>query len=218
MSEPPTIRVEATGTASARPDLVRVTLFTFAEDFEPAVALTAASRLCEVVLSALRGAGVADTDLVTTAIDLGEQHRPREGESGRAYRASTTIVVTVREPEAVGRTVAAAVGAAGTGVGVANVAFDVDDRAPLVSLARRRAVADALAAAGELADAAGLRLGRVLQLAEGGSGVRPLYGRPVRMALARTASGGPTPPPVELGELSVSVGVTAEFEVVAPEA
>jgi uncharacterized protein YggE len=78
-------------------------------------------------------------------------------------------------------------------------------------LARRDAVAEAMTAARELAEAAGVALGPLVELSEG----RPLNpfgppGRPFRAA-ARRSSGGP--PPVEIGELSVTVTVSAVFEV-----
>ena len=212
MGDQPTIRVEAIGTASAPPDIARVSLFTFAEDPAPGDALTSCSLLAERVLAALREAGVAPSDLETTSIELAQQYRRPNEEAVKDYRASSNLAVTVRPPSEVGRIIAAAVEAAGTGVGIHNVGFDVDDRAPLTSLARRDAVAKALTAAGELADAAGVELGRLVELVEGQGG-RPPGGRSIRMAAAARPLGLPMQPPVELGELSVSVCVWAVFEV-----
>jgi uncharacterized protein YggE len=192
MSNPATITVEATGIASAPPDIARVSLFTFAEDPAPGDALTSCSLLTERVLGALRDAGVAPSDLETTSIDLNVRHHREPEEAVPLYRSSRT------------------------GVGINDVAFDIDDRSPLTSLARRDAVANALTAARELADAAGVTLGRLVELGEG-RGLRPPYlpsGLPMRAAAAgRTLGGGP--PPVELGELSVTVTVSAVFEVTA---
>ena len=79
MDDQPTITVEANGTASAAPDVARVRLSTFAEDPAPGDALTSCSLLTARVLGALREAGVSDSDLQTTSIDL-NQHRIRETE------------------------------------------------------------------------------------------------------------------------------------------
>jgi uncharacterized protein YggE len=84
-----------------------------------------------------------------------------------------------------------------------------------VSLARRDAVVQAIRAAGELAAAAGVHLGALLELAEG-TGQRPLPpGMSFRRGLARPLAGAmpAAPPPVELGELTVAVAVAALFEV-----
>ncbi len=208
MTDQSTITVEATGTASAPADVARVRLFTFAEDPAPGDALTSCSLLTDRVLAALRDAGVAPSDLQTTSIDLNVQQRREADETVQNFRASASFVATVRPPEDAGRIVAAAVEAAGSGVGINGVSFDIDDRTVLTSLARRDAVAAAVHAAAELADAAGVVLGPLVGLVEGG-GWRPFQPRPaVRMAAAAAA-----PPPVEVGELSVSVSVSAVFEV-----
>jgi uncharacterized protein YggE len=206
------IMVEATGTASARPDVARVRLSTFAEDPAPEEALTSCSLLTERVLSALGDADVAPSDLATTSINLSQQHAKIGEEIVQHYRASAGLLATVRRPADAGRIVAAAVQAAGTGVGIDDVSFDIDDRGPVTSLARHDAVDRAMNAARELATSAGLLLGPLVKLAEGG-GLQPRFGPgPLMMRrghIAQTLSG----PPLELGELSVAVTVAAVFEV-----
>ncbi|HLN05078.1 MAG TPA: SIMPL domain-containing protein [Acidimicrobiales bacterium] len=208
MQNQPIITVDATGTASAPPDIARIQLLTSAEDPAPGDALTTCSLLTERVLGALRDAGVADSDLETTSIELDERRDREEGTV--KYRASSSFVATVRPPGEAGRVVAAAVEAAGTGVEINGVGFDIDDRDPLVSVARRDAVARAVSAARELAEAAGLVLGPLVDLTEGGVWRPPRPRRAMRQMAAAAA-----PPPVELGELSVAVTVTAVFGVAA---
>ncbi len=108
MGNEQTITVEATGTASAPPDIARLRLFTFAEDPEPGDALTTCSLLAERVLAALKAAGIASSDLETTSIELNQhQHQRRDGEETvSSYRASTGLDAMVRPPEEVGRMVA----------------------------------------------------------------------------------------------------------------
>ena len=216
MGKKATITVQATGVASAPPDNARIRLFVFADDPEPGDALTSCSLLAERVLSGLRACGVAASDLETTSIDLNEQHRRDGDEHVNTYRASSSLVATVRPPKEAGRIIAAAVDAAGTGVGVNNVSFDIDDRAPLLSAACRDAVAEAFGAANELAEAAGLVLGPLVDLAE--PGASQLFGGD-HFKLSRRRSAAQivqTAPPVELGELSVAVTVSAVFEVATP--
>ncbi len=215
MSERASIKVEATGVASAPPDVARIRLFTFAEDPAPGDALTDCSLLTERVLSALRQAGVAPSDLETTSIELSQQQRRDGQDFEQHYRASSNLVATVRPPEEAGRVVAAAVDAAGTGIGIHNVSFEIDDRGPLTSLARRDAVTGAMDAARELASAAGLVLGPLVELAEGG-GQRP--GPSPRLFASAARAATLSPPPVQLGELSVAVTVSAVFEVAPADA
>jgi uncharacterized protein YggE len=210
MNDQPTISVDANGVASAAPDVARVRLSTFAEDPAPGDALTSCSLLTARVLEALRDAGVGDSDLQTTSIDL-IHYRNKETEAP-TYRATSSLTATVRPPADAGRLVAAAVDAAGTGVQINGVGFDIDDPSPLRSAARRDAVAQAVSAARELADAAGLVLGRLVELVEGGAR-RPPGASGALVMSARAASGAP---PVEAGGLAVTVCVTAVFEVEPP--
>ena len=120
--------------------------------------------------------------------------------------------MTVRPPEGLGRVIATALDVAGTGIAVHNVSFDIDDRGPVTSLARHDAVDRAMNAARELADSAGLVLGPLVKLVEGGGlqlrfGPGPLMMRRGRIAQTLSA------PPLELGELSVAVTVAVVFEV-----
>ena len=217
MSNPPTISVEATGVASAPADVARINLVTFAADPAPGDAVTSFSLLTERVIGALRDAGVAPSDLATTSIDLNMAYDREPDDGLHMYRASSGLVATVRPPGQAGRVISAAVDAAGTGVGINGVSFDVDDKSPLVSLARRDAVESALSAARELANAAGMALGPLVELSEGGA-PHPFAprGGPVVFAAAhrKMSRGGP---PVEIGDLSVTVTVSAVFEV-TPEA
>lgn len=209
MSERATITVAASGTASAPPDNTRIRLVSFADDPAPGDALTSCSLLTERVLSALREAGIAPADLETTSIDLNQRHVGGQEEMV-TYRASNSLVVTVRPPEAAGRVIASAVDAAGTGIVVNNVNFDIEDRASLASLARREAVARAFGAARELAEAAGVALGPLVELAEVLGQWPPSRSQHLRRAAAMVPLSSP---PVELGDLSVVVTVTAVFEV-----
>lgn len=209
MTERATIAVAATGTAAAPPDNAKVHLLTFADDPAPSDALTSCSLLTERVLSALREAGLLPADLETTSISLNQRH-VGGNEELVTYRASSSLVVTVRPPEAAGRVIASAVDAAGTGIAVNNVKFDLDDRATLRSLAREDAVRRSMGAARELAEAAGVTLGALVELAED-VGARPNPGELHFKRAARMVQ--LSSPPVELGDLSVAVTVTAVFEV-----
>jgi hypothetical protein len=85
--------------------------------------------------------------------------------------------------------------------------FDVTNRRPHLQEARRLAVADARAAADVLADAAGVELGPLIKMSEGGDRMRA----PVAMfdmAMTREAS-----TPVAAGEMSVQTQVEMIYEI-----
>ena len=86
------------------------------------------------------------------------------------------------------------------------ISFELAEPRPVLDQARKAATEDARARAELLAAAAGVKLGRVLSISEGGG-----YGGPMPMFKADAAS---APVPVEAGEIGLSAAVTVTFEIV----
>ena len=78
--------------------------------------------------------------------------------------ASYYLTVTVRTLGNVGRVVEAVAGAVGDGLQIQSLQLVVRDLVPLQREARRLAVHDARQRAGQLAEAAGIRLGKILSM------------------------------------------------------
>ena len=127
----------------------------------------------------------------------------REGPAGPAqegYRVSNMLQVTVRDVEQAGDVLDAVVEA---GANQAyGVTFTVSDQNKWQSEARKEAVADAKARAGELAALVGLELGEVLSVSEVIGGVMP----PMVMRGIGGGGGGFAP-----GELEMSTQVQVTF-------
>ena len=90
------------------------------------------------------------------------------------------------------------------------LSFGLADDRPLMDAARKEAVADAAARAALYAEAAGVKLGRVMTIAEAGGYAPP---RPMAMeaGFAKAAD-----VPVAPGELTISASVSVVYEI-APE-
>jgi uncharacterized protein YggE len=89
-----------------------------------------------------------------------------------------------------------------------DIRFTNDDPAKTIKAARTDAVKDAIDKARTLADAAGIKLGRILEITEGGTTPEP---QPmVRMQMAKEAADAVS---VEAGENSYSVGVNVTFAI-----
>jgi uncharacterized protein YggE len=88
-----------------------------------------------------------------------------------------------------------------------DVSFTNEDPAPTIEAARKKAVADAIAKAGTLAQAAGVGLGRVLEITDQNVAPAPM---PIR-AKAFDAAGAAVP--VQAGENSYRIQVTVTFEL-----
>ena len=162
-------------------------------------ALARNSAAASAVIAALKAAGVAATDLSTAGVSLS----PVTSDDGTrivSYTASDSVSASIALAKA-GPLVDAAVGAGADSVWGPGLA--VADQKALYRQALTQALADAKAKAQALAGAAGLTLGAVESIAEGG-GATPV---PL-MKAAAPADTGSTPIEPGTQEVDASVGVT----------
>lgn len=211
-TDAPRIAVRGVGRVRRAPDVADLTLVV--EVIRPTAteARDGAARIARQVTEALRTAGVVDEDLRTAGIDI--QPAWESDAQGRSRRSGFTVLhrvaARVRDVEAVGRTLDAALDAGATGVDL--VQLGIADPRDAETEARRLAVADAQARAATIAEAAGAVLGPILAIAEGVALAPPEPKRGGRaMAFAMAADAGT---PVEAGSLEVSVAIEAAWELI----
>jgi uncharacterized protein len=201
---PRVISASGVGRVTVKPDTALVQIG--AEARAPALADATADvdRRMREVLARVKALGVAESDIatVTYVIDpVVTQRSPDDPARIVGYRVSNVAQVRIRDLAAVGRILDAAI-AAGANT-LPSLQFTVDDRAGPESRARVLAVRAAAAKAAQMAAAAGVRLGELVLLSEGG-GVRPL------MAQGRYATLS-APGPVEPGQLEIEIAVEAQY-------
>lgn len=202
---PGRITVTAEGRVDAVPDMATVSLGVVTRDDTAAGALSANSDAVARVLDTLTAAGIAARDLQTTGLSVNPDWDHSSGGEGRirGYIAMNQVTARVRDMAALGPVLDAAVK---DGANTLNgLSFALSDPAPLLQKARAAAVAEARARAEVLAQAAGVTLGRVLSITEGGGGGEAPY--PAFRAEAMAA------PPVAQGEVSTVVSVTVIWEI-----
>ncbi|HET9491827.1 MAG TPA: SIMPL domain-containing protein [Methylomirabilota bacterium] len=170
-----------------------------------------AARQMQAVLERLKTLGVSERDITTVAYSVDPVTAPRRSEDEGAriagYRVVNVVQVRIRELTAVGRLVEAAMAAGATTI--RGVRFRVSDPARAEAEARALAVRDAQTKAGQLAEAAGLRLGELVSLTDGGPLPRPELGE----RFGATVSAAMAPGPVEPGQLEITVSVTAHYRL-----
>jgi len=201
---PPTLSVTGTGTVEAVPDLATLTIGVTTSRETAAAALAANNTALQAVLDRLTAAGIAARDMQTSNLSL---HPDWSGQDGAApaisgYVASNLLTVRVRALEGLGTILDAAV-ADGANT-LHGLGFGLADPEPALNAARREAVADARARAELLAGAAGVTLGRILSISEGGPSLD-------QMPVFRAEASGV---PVAQGELGLTANVTLVFELV----
>jgi len=201
------ITVTGEGKVDAAPDMATVTLGVTTEGATPAEAMAANSTQLASVLERLKAAGTADADVQTTGLSLNPNwQNVASGTAPRiaGYVASNMLTVRVRALDTLGGVLDAAIG---QGANTFNgISFGLADPAPAMNEARRRAVADAMARADLLAAAAGVALGPLVSMAEGGSGgwPAPAY---------RMEAVADSPVPVAAGQVSTQASVTMVFAI-----
>lgn len=204
MSEGRSITVQGVGERRAVPDAVQAHLGVHAVAPAVGAALDACNALASAVLGAVRAAGVAEEDVQTSQVSAGQHWEPGGRQGG--HRADHLFQVVCRDLEHAGAVVEAAARAAGDGFELHGLHPFLSDPAPLLEEAQDDAVADARARAERLAAAAGVTLGALRSLADGGSPF-PLVGTRSKMSASAAAM------EVAPGAQTIQARVTAVYDI-----
>lgn len=205
----PQISVTGAGETALAPDMAWLNLSVVREADTARAAMDEANRATADVIDALKQAGVESRDLQTSGLNIEPRYVYPQNNDGSpptlvGYRVTNSLSVRVRDLSALGaiidRSVTMGVNQGG------GISFDNDDPSRALDEARRRAVQDAIAKARTLADAAGVKLGRLLQISEGSAqGPAPLQPKAYRLEDAAV--------PIEAGENTYRVEVSVSFEI-----
>ena len=196
------ITVTGTGVVYAVPDVVQLELGAQATAPDVQQAIDAAAAGLAAARASLLASGVRPEDL-STAQSSTWTERPDNAEPRTTARL--TLRALVRDVDAAGEAVRQALAAAGAVAQLESMHLRVGDPAPSLRLARDRAFAEARATAEQLAGLAGRRLGRVVDLVEGGGG----GGAPRMMAMRSEAVGSSFG--VDAGTQEISAAVTVRW-------
>ncbi|HEV7252198.1 MAG TPA: SIMPL domain-containing protein [Mesorhizobium sp.] len=211
VTEGPRIVVTGEGEASLRPDLALLTLSVLREADTAGEALAQSSAAMREVIAALKAMGVADRDLQTSGLQIMPRYvyedTPDRGQTSRliGYQVVNTLAVRVRDIARVGEVIDKAV-SLGVNQG-GDVAFTSDDPEAALDEARKAAVTDATGKARLLSEAAGVKLGRVLEIND------TMVAMPPVPVLAKAAAADAESTPIEPGENAYRVQVNMIFEL-----
>jgi len=202
--------LSAEGSVAATPDRATITTGAVTQADSAGAAMAGQRERMAAVVAELKARGIDPKDIQTAGLDLSPvyAHAPERAEGPRiiAYRASNDVTVLVRDLASLGTTLDALVEAGANQIG--GIRFGIGNEDELADQARRAAIAALLARRDLYADAAGLKLGRIIEMSESG-GWRP-EAAPL-MAMRSSAMKDSTP--VEAGTLSIRVGISAVFEI-----
>lgn len=193
------ITVTGNGTVDATPDQASFSFGVTTQGATAAEALSRNNSEASRIIDALRNAGIDPSAIQTTQVSLWPQ-TSSSGNTIVGYQASNSVDVTAPLGRS-GALVDAAVGAGANNVDGPNL--DTADKSSLYSEALKKAIGDAQVKAQAIADGAGLALGKLEKVSEGGNPTPP-----VPMFAAERAAGSV---PIEAGTQQIQASVTVTY-------
>jgi uncharacterized protein len=197
------LTVTGIGVAQAVPDRAEIAFGVISQAQTASQALTANDAAIRRVVAALRTAGIAAADLQTQSFSISPR-TTEEGDEIRGYTAQNTVTATLRQLARAGAVIDAAVAAGANQV--YGPSLSRSNARELYQTALRAAVADARAKAEVLSAAAGVRIGAVVGIAEGGD--TPVSDQGGGRQAAPAAQ-------IEPGTQEIRAGVVVTFSITA---
>ena len=211
-----TIQVVGEGEVAIAPDIAAISVGVVREGKTARAALTANNTAMSKVLGAMKVEGIADKDLQTSGFTIAPRYfyPPRENNQQQkpptivGYTVSNNLSVRIRNLEKVGEIMDLVV-TLGVNSG-GNIQFLNDNPKQVLRQARTAAMADAIDKAKTLADAAGVDLGKIVEISE-----HSRSSRPTPMAKGRFAAEAMMADsvPVASGENTYHVTVNVNWEI-----
>jgi len=211
---PARILVTGEGSAEAAPDLAVIVLSVSRDAPTAREALTANSTAMNKVLEAMSKLGIAKRDLQTSSFDIQPRYTYPHSTSGAdqaprlvGHTVRNSLTVRVRDIARVGEVLDTSV-TLGVNEG-GSIQFTNDDPSAAIAQARIKAVENAMARARTLAEAAGVKIGRVLEISEQGYSPGPMPMAKMEMAMDSRVGAAP----IAAGENSYKVMVNLSVAI-----
>ena len=210
----PVISVTGDGESSVAPDMAIVNFAVVKQAKTAREALDENNKAMNDVLAALKSGGIAERDLQTSGFSIQPQYnypQPVDGQQQQpqliGYQTINSVTVRLRDLAKLGAVIDQSV-TLGINQG-GEIQFTNDKPDAAIEEARKAAVADAVKRAKTLSEAAGVKLGRILEINENVPRAMP---QPVyRATMMKEASDAAVP--VQGGENNYNVSVTVTFAI-----
>lgn len=208
---PRTISVTGAGEAAGAPDLAILSIGVETEGSTAADALKKNAAQMNATIAKLKKSNVAAKDIQTQNLNVSPRYNYEDQNRGAppkitGYVASNMVTVKLRDLDKAGAVIDGAVADGANNLG--SLSFGFAEPEKLLNEARKDAIADARARAALYADAAGVKLGPILQIQDGYAAPPPMpyaYDRAVAMEAKAT--------PIAVGESTMTANVTLVYEI-----
>ena len=204
------IWVTGQGETVVVPDLALLSLGIEAQADTVSEAQGQAIEAMDRVMEALRDNGVGEKDIQTQRFSIypvTKWIRDEDEEEITGYRVTNIVLAKIREVDEAGAIIDAVAQAGGDYTRIQGISFTIDDPAPYYEEARTKALEDAENKAEQLADLAGVRLGKPTYISEGA-----IYQPPISREDMAAVPGAVTP--ISPGELEITLNVQVAYAIV----
>lgn len=205
-----TLDVVAVGEVKKVPDVVQINAGVTTQAPTAGAAIEQNARRMTAVRAALRGAGIPDRDIQTSALSLNPDYRQGQNSAPvlAGYQASNQLLIRFRDIASTGKILDALVA---QGINQFNgPMLTIDKPEAALDEARVLAIRSAQARAELYASTLGKRVKRILSVSEAGQPYGP-YGKAAGFGQLRTMDSASTA--IDPGEQTVSVSLTVSFEL-----
>ena len=205
------IWVSGTGEVTATPDVAILTLGVEAQETTVKAAQSEATVAMNAVVAALKTNGVADKDIQTQWYSISPVTKWDDKtyeQITTSYSVTNMVTAKIRDISKIGTIIDAVTEAGGNFTRINGIGFTVEDPTAYNNQAREEAMQDAADKAQQLADLAGVTLGKAVYISESGGYVPSRY--PSVVYAAEGASGTT---PISAGELEITVSVQVAYAI-----
>lgn len=201
------------GKVSVTPDIAKITLGIQETGASLKTVQNAVNTKSKVLTDTLKKLGVDEKDIKTSSYNVYPQYDySTPGQRITGYQVSTNYTVTVKDFDKVNEIIVAATAAGANTVG--NVSFDLNEstKTEKSNEARAEAVKNAKSKAEGLAKAAGISLGKVINISEnqGSDSVNRLMAVPMAGGGAEKSLAQPD---IQPGQTEINITVSLSYEV-----
>ncbi|WP_175869218.1 SIMPL domain-containing protein [Bartonella gabonensis] len=203
-----TITVTAIGESQATPDMAIINLAVVTHDKTAQKALASNNQSINDIIKAFKDNGIQANDFQTSGLSIYQSNPDKQQDKKndeKLYRVSNSLTVRIRDLSNAGKIFDQAMA---LGVNSVNgIIFTNADTKPFYQEARKKAISEAIEKAKTIAEAANLKLGKILEITEDESyrSTPRLMSRVADASYADTNFAG--------GELNYNINVTVVFAI-----
>jgi uncharacterized protein len=203
--------VEGDGKVTVVPDTGIVSLGINTTKNSVKDAQSEANRVVNQITADVRKLGIDDKDIKTENYSIYPEYDYQNNNPARitGYRINITLTIRVRQLEKINSVIDTATADGANTVGGIQLTVDDTKQKELLRQARQQAINEAKEKAGSLAAAAGITLGRVVNVQEGASSApRPMYMAAEKIGMG----GGAADTNIQAGSTDITSHITLSYE------